>query len=124
MHLPIIEPTSSQSNIRGAVQDREALVINKIREFQCAELIITDRLHGMVFAALAGTPCIAFNNTDHKVQGVYEWLSSLPYITFVENPSGVSSDIAAALGHHSKTYDHDAMLPYYHNLEMALSQQV
>ena len=55
-------------------------VQKKINEFKQYELVITDRLHGMIFAAISGTPCIAFDNVTHKVFGVYEWIQSLPYV--------------------------------------------
>ena len=38
-------------------ENRELLLKQKIKEFQSAELVITDRLHGMIFAAITGTPC-------------------------------------------------------------------
>ena len=40
------------------------------------KIVVTDRLHGMVFAAITNTPCLAFNNVNGKVSAVYElWLS-------------------------------------------------
>lgn len=40
------------------------------------KLVITDRLHGMIFAAITNTACIALNNSNGKVVAVYElWLS-------------------------------------------------
>lgn len=40
-----------------------------------AEIIVTDRLHGMILAVLCGCKCIALDNRTHKVSGVYEtWL--------------------------------------------------
>lgn len=54
----------------------------KLSEFRQAKLVITDRLHGMIFAAITGTPCLAFNNISKKVEGVYEWIQYLPYISF------------------------------------------
>ena len=50
------------------VSNRKERVREKMQEFCGAELVITDRLHGMVFAALTGTPCIAFSNNNHKVK--------------------------------------------------------
>lgn len=47
-----------------------------IKKMQNSSLVITDRLHGMVLASRSGTPCIAFDNTTHKISGVYEWLDS------------------------------------------------
>jgi pyruvyl transferase EpsI len=55
------------------------------KSFKLAELVITDRLHGMIFCALTMTPCIAINNNNGKVYGVYsKWLSSLRYIVMIE----------------------------------------
>ena len=63
---------------------RESAFSKKLLEFSRAKLIVTDRLHAMIFAAVTGTPCVAFDNTSKKVSGVYQWLTELPYITCVE----------------------------------------
>jgi len=54
------------------------------KEFGTAKLIITDRLHGMIFAALIGIPCIALENYNYKISGTYEWISALKYIKFIK----------------------------------------
>lgn len=66
-------------------EKRETIVCQKMMEFASSKLIITDRLHGMVFAALTGTPCIVLSNNNHKVQGTYEWIQYLPYIKFANS---------------------------------------
>lgn len=43
--------------------------INKYIKFRECELVITDRIHGMIFAAITGTPCIALSN--YKIKGTY-----------------------------------------------------
>ncbi len=63
--------------------NREYYVECKLNEFKEAELVITDRLHGMLFAAITGTPCIAFDNISKKVSGVYEWINYLNYIYII-----------------------------------------
>lgn len=52
--------------------------LNKIwEEFKKSELVITDRLHGMIFSVITGTPCIALDNTTGKVGNLYRtWLRS------------------------------------------------
>ena len=63
---------------------REFEVERKFDEFRRARLVITDRLHGMIFAAITGTPCIALNNSSGKVEGVWSlWLRHLDYVKFV-----------------------------------------
>ncbi len=52
--------------------------------FLSSEIVITDRLHGMIFAAITNTPCIVFNNYNHKLVGQYEWLRHLEYIKLVD----------------------------------------
>lgn len=63
--------------------DREEIIKKKLEEFKKAEVVITDRLHGMIFAFLMNTPCLVFANNNHKIQGVYEWIKSCGYIRFV-----------------------------------------
>ena len=49
--------------------------------YSSCEMIFTDRLHGMVFSAISGTPCVFFDNSYGKLSSLYEsWLSDLPYI--------------------------------------------
>ena len=52
-----------------------------------AEIVVTDRLHGMIFCALNGVPCIALDNSYHKVSGAYEWLKPLEYIHYIKDVS-------------------------------------
>lgn len=49
-----------------------------------AKLIITDRLHGMIFAALLGTPCIILNTYNHKLRGQYDWIKHLNYVFCID----------------------------------------
>lgn len=60
--------------------------LNKlIKRFSLSEIVITDRLHGMVFSALAGTKCMAFDNKTHKVKGVYSlWLKGNPNVIMMD----------------------------------------
>ncbi|WP_313374739.1 polysaccharide pyruvyl transferase family protein [Chishuiella sp.] len=66
-------------------EDRELILKNKFEQFQQAKIVITDRLHGMVFATISGTPCIVFSNYNQKVLGTYSWIKDLDYIRFVNN---------------------------------------
>lgn len=67
------------------VEMREKVVYAKMDQFSRAKMVITDRLHGMIFAALTQTPCIVFGNNHHKVIGVYQWVKHLNYIRFAES---------------------------------------
>lgn len=50
-------------------------------KFRSAEIVITDRLHGMIFCVITGTPCIVFKNSNHKIEETYNtWLSDFNFI--------------------------------------------
>lgn len=70
-------------NIGGA--KREQILENKFSELQGVRIVITDRLHGMIFAAITETPCIVFGNFNHKISESYKWLKNLGYIKFCNN---------------------------------------
>lgn len=48
-----------------------------------AEFVVTDRLHGMIFAAITNTPCVVTANYNFKIQETYEnWLKEFKFIKF------------------------------------------
>lgn len=49
------------------------------------KLVVTDRLHCMIFCAITETPCIVMDNTNKKISGVCrQWLSGADWIKMVE----------------------------------------
>lgn len=65
-------------------KDREKELLKIWQEIAKAEILVTDRLHGMIFAALIGTPCIVLNTYNYKLRGQYEWLSHLNYVKCID----------------------------------------
>lgn len=74
-------------------ENRDKLVIGKIQEFRKSKLVITDRLHGMIFAAISGTPCIVFPNSNHKTISEYEWLKELEFIRLLPDSEKLEETI-------------------------------
>ena len=97
------------------VDDREAALKAKLSEFSSAELVITDRLHGMLFCAITGTPCIVINSKSPKVRGCYEWIEHLDYICLVDDVKQISSSYKNILNVECK-YDNAELLFYYEEL--------
>ncbi len=79
--------------------EREIAVSRKLRQFSGTRLVITDRLHGMVFAYLTKTPCVALSNCNGKVKHVYEWIKDCPYIQFADSAEEVKTALAACATH-------------------------
>lgn len=45
------------------------------------QVVVTDRLHCMIFCAITKTPCVVFDNSNNKTSGVFNsWLKDCGYI--------------------------------------------
>lgn len=45
------------------------------------KVVVTDRLHCMIFCAITKTPCVVFDNSNNKTSGVFNsWLKDYGYI--------------------------------------------
>ena len=108
--------TDMYSEIPVTKENRAECVRKKMQEFCGAELVITDRLHGMVFAALTGTPCIVFSNYNYKVKGTYDWISYLPYIRYVESVEEAEKAIPELLAMKDYKFDNTPLLPHFEKL--------
>jgi exopolysaccharide biosynthesis predicted pyruvyltransferase EpsI len=86
-------------------EKREEEVSKKLAQFSAARLIVTDRLHGMVFAALTNTPCIAMSNSNGKVKAVYEWIKGNDYIRFANSVEEFKQQLQTLDVNRSYTYD-------------------
>lgn len=98
------------------ISERDVELEKQYDAFRHAELVITDRLHGMIFCAITGTPCIVINSKSPKVRGCYEWINDLPYIQFCEDVNQISS-IYRSIPKKEWTYDETRLLPRYKELE-------
>lgn len=54
--------------------ERKREVYSMLEEIAAAKFVVTDRLHGMIFSYICGTPCLAFDNCNKKISGVAEWI--------------------------------------------------
>lgn len=60
--------------------------LHKIWEaYKRSELVVTDRLHGMIFCYITDTPCLAFLNNNHKIESSYEWIRFSESIALIRN---------------------------------------
>lgn len=65
-------------------KNREKILKDKLKEFSSYKLIITDRLHAMIFSIITATPCIAFDNISKKVSGVYSQVKDVGFVTIID----------------------------------------
>ncbi len=99
-----------------SIDERHGALESKFDEFRRAKLVITDRLHGMLFAAVTGTPCIAMNNKSGKVKGCYRMIQHLKYIEVIDSPNEMLDHMANLLRLDNCVYDNSCLLQYYDKL--------
>jgi Exopolysaccharide biosynthesis protein len=90
-------------------EESDHMVELKLKEFAASELVITDRLHGMIFAAVTETPCIVINSRSHKIKGCYEWLKKMEYVRFLNDINNVP-DVIEELKAIKPIYDRSAIV--------------
>ena len=66
-------------------EESRVKVREQLSKLSQAELVVTDRLHGMLFCAITQTPCVVVKSKSYKIQGVYEWIKQNPYIQLIDN---------------------------------------
>ncbi len=70
---------------RLSVQQRNDELQKIWMQFSRSQWVITDRLHGMIFAFITCTPAIVVSNNNHKIAGCYEWIKDCGYIHFIKD---------------------------------------
>jgi len=104
---------------RISIRQREKELEKKYNEFRSSELVITDRLHAMIFSAITSTPCIAFDNLSGKVSGVYSYLKKFPYLRFISNKNDIdnlSKSIDYLFNLRTVEYNREVMINEYEKI--------
>lgn len=105
-------PYSVNSSIRN-------LEIKKmIAAFSSYELVVTDRLHGMLYSLISGTPVIAIDNNTQKISGsYYDWFVDVPYVSLYEKDDDISQQIESFYKMGGQLFDN---MPYVKELKKLL----
>lgn len=88
-----VKESSTISKCSVNRRNRKKLLMNKLNEYSKAKLVITDRLHGMIFSAITGTPCISLDNKSHKVKNCYIWIEHLKFIKYCNSMNQFKNSI-------------------------------
>ena len=81
----------ARSHMEFPVWLRSFFLKKKFSEYASGEFLITDRLHGMVFAVITGTPCLVFDNVSKKISMVYQWIREMPGVIMGDPSAPVES---------------------------------
>lgn len=65
--------------------EREEEFMKVLDQIASSKLVITDRLHAMIFSIITRTPCIVFGNSYGKAKHSYhDWLEELHFIEYTD----------------------------------------
>ena len=102
------------------IRDWEQAVNGTLEAPAKCELLVTDRLHGMLFAAITGTPCVAFDNRTGKVHSVHEWISGCGYVQVCGGLDEFEGAMRKALSAPRK-WDNSELMPYFDKIKDAIA---
>lgn len=95
--------------------DKRLFEIKKIiSEFSSSSFIVTDRLHGMIYAAISGVPVIALDNSSGKVGNVYRlWLRKYKPIYFINKEEEILPTIMSITNQNKESFDYRKYSSYF-----------
>lgn len=104
-----------------SIEDRDKELNTLWNQFKTSEVVITDRLHGMIFAAITSTPCIALGNYNYKVVGSYEWIKHLGYVKFTNDLNRIPELLEELKGIEHPRYNNDFSARHYQQIISSMS---
>ena len=73
-------------------EEEKYLQLGKLfKQFSRSRLIVTDRLHGMIFAFITRTPAIVIPNSNFKIRGCFQWIKDCGYILYISTLSDIET---------------------------------
>lgn len=100
-----VEWIDTQKTYNITIENRDAELREVFAKILSASLVVTDRLHGMIFCAITGTPCLVLENYNYKIRGSYLWLETLPYIRLIRSLEDARRAIKTRFWEKQYTYD-------------------
>jgi len=92
------------------VDRREATLDETLAKFLAADIVVTDRYHGLIFTVLCQKPCVVLRTVDHKLTSAIYWFKDLPSVMFAQGLEEVPELVERGLKiTTNKTIDWSAM---------------
>lgn len=88
---------STVSHIEVFLDNREKEVLEALNTISGVEVVITDRLHCMIFCVITDTPCVVFDNATGKVFAMLEWLPTWKKVIPCRGENEIEETIQKAL---------------------------
>lgn len=97
---PIFFDTDFKRNINP--EELDTILEQTLELFFSVDAVVTDRLHGLIFAILCRTPCVVLPSIDHKIVSGIEWFREIPFVALTQDVQQIPSLIKKCLSVTSK----------------------
>jgi len=82
--LPV-DYTVNRHSTNVISQNLRSFIVNEqLKNFARHKIVITDRLHGLIFSIVTKTPCVVLKSEDHKIKEFMHFLKDLNAVTFID----------------------------------------
>ena len=82
-----IEISDTYSNINMSIDDIYSYFNSFVDKIIKKQLLVTDRLHGMILGYITGTPTVVLPNSNTKIRLSYQFIKDCNYIYFIDDLS-------------------------------------
>lgn len=107
-----------------SVFDRKDVLDAFLRKIEEAEVVITDRIYGMLFCAITQTPCIAISDKNHSLESAYEGLTEFEYIIKINHLNELEGAVQTLFSIDKTEYDRDSIINKFDGLTKLLKSYV
>ncbi|GAB4531191.1 MAG: polysaccharide pyruvyl transferase family protein [Pleurocapsa sp.] len=88
------------------IDKREETLDETLNKFLAADVVVTDRYHGLIFTVLCQKPCVVLRTVDHKLTSAIHWFKDIPSVIFAKNLEEIPELVERCLEiEHSNTID-------------------
>ncbi len=103
------------TKLERPIEDRQREVDRMCETFAAGCAVVTDRLHGLVFAIITSTPCVVLPSANHKISAMRHWLRQIEFVRFCAKPEEVAGALEQVMNAPAD-YDPNWAREYYAGL--------
>ncbi len=98
------------------IPEREKYLDDFKMTIASSKVVVTDRLHGMIFCAITRTPCVVIGSYNHKIEGSYDWIRNLSYIEYAYNIDELDRLIEKVIQADHSCYDNVKLIEQFETM--------
>lgn len=97
----------------GNKNERFERLADKLEAFQNVEIVITDRLHGLIFSVITSTPCVVLPTVNTKITSAFEDLDMAAGIALIKSVEELRDAVLNLQSSSDIDYDNKPVVEHY-----------